>query len=228
MKLTLAIIAVCIAVFFLQIATTARDPVTGAEYSFFTKEFALTPSLAFSGHVWQFATYIFLHGDVMHLFLNMFGLLIFGATVENTIGRKKYLLLFFVSGLGSAFVYISLTFAFTPAFLLEAETSRLLLGASGSVFGVMAAYGLLYPRNWIIMFPGIPMPAIVAVAVFAGIEIFYGLTGLQPGIANWGHLGGLVIGVIAITYWKRRARRPKLIIDELEDDRNKGWDYIWE
>lgn len=217
MKATFAIIGVCIAVFLLQ-----------ATIKGFTAEFALMPSAAFAGHFWQFVTYMFLHGDPIHLFLNMFAVLIFGAATEDTIGRKKYLMLFFLSGLGSAAIYLVITAAITPAASLAGALGTPLLGASGAAFGVMAAYGLLYPRNWIIMFPGIPMPAIVAVGFFALLEIFYGLTGLQPGIANWGHLGGLVIGVIAITYWKRRARRPKLIIDELEDDRNKEWDYIWE
>ncbi len=217
MKVTLSIIAVCIIVLILQ-----------ASIKGFTGMFALTPNLAFSGQIWQFVTYMFLHGDFMHLFLNMLGLIIFGTAVENTIGRKKYVFLFFVSGIGSAVLYILITGLFTPAALVGEAFSVPMLGASGAVFGVMAGYGLLYPRNWIIMFPGIPMPAIVAVGVFAGIEIFFGLTGLQPGIANWGHLGGLVIGALLIFHWKRKHSKPKLIVDELEEAENKDWKFVWE
>lgn len=217
MKITFAIVAICIIVFVLQVSIQN-----------FSSTFSLVPKLAFSGYVWQFVTYMFLHGDVMHLFLNMFGLLIFGVTIENTIGRKRYSLLFFVSGLGSALVFLLLTATFTPSTELSGVFNTSLLGASGAIFGIMAAYGLLYPKNWIIMFPGIPMPAIVAVGFFAALEIFYGLTGLEPGIANWGHLGGLLVGAAMITYWKKRARRPKLLIDELENQDGKDWKFVWE
>ncbi len=217
MKVTFAIILIAIIVFGGQMALKG-----------FSGEFSLTPEKALNGHPWQFFTYMFLHGDFFHLFLNMFALLIFGVQTENTIGRNRYIILFFASGIGSGVIYLLITYFATPASLLSIEFSRQLLGASGAVFGVMAAYGLLYPRNWIIMFPGIPMPAIVAVVVFAGIEIFYGLTGMQPGIANWGHLGGLAVGVIFILYWKRKHRRPKLIIDELGDEKKRDWEFVWE
>ena len=218
MKITLSIIGICILVFLLQNVSV-----------FVNTEFSLTPSAALSGHVWQFVTYMFLHGDPIHLFLNMFVLLIFGVMIENTLGRKKYLILFFVSGIASSIIYLLITVSLTPPLLLPAVFSIPMLGASGAVFGVIAAYGILYPKQWIVMFPGIPMPAIVAVVVFAGIEVFYGLTGLQPGVANWGHLGGLAVGAILILYWKKKSGKPELIIDELEEKgREKEWDYVWE
>ena len=220
MKITLSIIGICVLVFLLQVIL--KDP--------FNNTFSLIPSAALSGQVWQFVTYMFLHGDPMHLFLNMVALFIFGFTIEKTLGRKKYLTLFFVSGILSAVLYLVLTLAITPVQDLPIVMNTRLIGVSGAAFAIMAAYGLLYPRNWIIMFPGIPMPAIVAVIVFAGIEIFYGLTGLEAGVANWGHVGGLLVGVLMVTYWKKRSqRRPKIVFDDLkENPRGKDWEYIWE
>jgi len=218
MKITLAIIGICIAVFF------AQSIIPG-----FSEEFSLTPNLALSGHIWQFVTYMFLHGDPIHLFLNMFVLLIFGVMIENTLGRKKYLLLFFISGIASSVIYLVITGFLTPSALLGLTFSIPMLGASGAVFGVMAAYGLLYPKNWIIMFPGIPMPAWVAVIAFAGLEVFYGLTGAQPGVANWGHLGGLLIGAILILYWKKKSKKYELLIEDSKKSKeDKEWEFVWE
>ncbi len=223
MKITFLIIGICIVVFFAQSATGGMGGIV-------SKEFSLTPNMALSGHIWQFVTYMFLHGDTMHLFLNMIGLLIFGFVVESAIGRKKYLILFFISGIASSMIFLGITAATTTGQAQAIAFSIPMLGASGAVFGIMAAYGLLYPKNWIIMFPGIPMPAWVAVIVFAGLEIFYGLSGIQPGIANWGHLGGLVIGAILILYWKKRGSKKHNIIIEDGSSKNKKdeWEYVWE
>lgn len=220
MKITLSIIGICIVVFIIQ--AIAKDP--------FNSTFSLVPALALKGYVWQFVTYMFLHGGLMHLFLNIIALFIFGITIENTLGKKKYLTLFFVSGVLSAVLYLVITFAITPQAELPLVMATRLIGVSGAAFAIMAAYGILYPRNWIIMFPGIPMPAIVAVAVFAAIEIFYGVTGLEQGVANWGHLGGLLAGSLMVLYWKKRSeKKPKLIIDDLEKPgREKDWEYVWE
>ena len=218
MKVTLALIGICIAVFALQVIL--KEP--------FIELFVLNPRLAFSGHVWQFVTYMFLHGDGMHLFLNMIGLFIFGFTIENTLGTKKYISLFLISGVLSSLFFLLITGLTTPNFWGSQEfLMGQLLGASGAIFGVMAAYGLLYPRNWIIMFPGIPMPAIAAVFFFAGIEIFYGFTGLEQGIANWGHVGGLISGALITYYWKRRGTKPKLKMNSKKDS-GRDWEFVWE
>ena len=149
---------------------------------------------------------MFLHGDEIHIFLNLFVLFIFGITVEKVLGARKYLTLFFLAGIGSSVIFLVITFALSSPADLLINMQIPMLGASGAVFGIMAVYGFLYPRNWIIMFPGIPMPAIAAVFVFAGLEIFYGLTGSQPGIANWGHLGGILVGIIFILVLKYRKK----------------------
>jgi len=195
MRVTLALVGFIIAIFVIQ------NLVVG-----FTEQFALTPAKALRGEVWQFVTYMFLHGDEIHIFLNLFVLFIFGITVEKVLGARKYLTLFFLAGIGSSVIFLVITFALSSPADLLINMQIPMLGASGAVFGIMAVYGFLYPRNWIIMFPGIPMPAIAAVFVFAGLEIFYGLTGSQPGIANWGHLGGILVGIIFILVLKYRKK----------------------
>lgn len=177
----------------------------------FTELFSLTPSMALSGGYWQFITYMFMHapGTPYHIGINMFVLLIFGAQVERELGRWKYLSLYLISGLGSALLYMVLT-----------NVDILMLGASGAVFGLLAAYGVFYPRRWIIMFPGIPMPAAFLVIFFAGIEIFFGLSGLQPGIANFGHLGGIIAGALMAFIWKRRAER--------HHKWERDFEFVWE
>ncbi len=195
MKITLILIGVIIAVYI------AQNLVNG-----FTEQFALTPEKALKDQPWQFVTYMFLHGDEIHIFLNLFVLLIFGFTVERVLGVRKYLALFFLAGIGSSLVYLVVTAGLSSPteFLINMQIP--MLGASGAIFGIMAVYGFLYPRNWIVMFPGIPMPAIAAVFVFAGLEVFYGLTGSQPGVANWGHLGGIIVGVIFILILKFKKK----------------------
>ena len=220
MRITLVIIGICIAVFALQILIG----------NIFTNIFVLNPKLAFSGYIWQFVTYMFFHADGLHLFLNMIGLFIFGFTVENTVGRKRYIGLFLISGIISSLFFLLIDFITVPNYTGSANfINGSLLGASGAVFGVMAAYGLLYPKNWIIMFPGIPMPAIVAVFFFGAMEIFYGVTGLQGNIANWGHLGGLISGALLTYFWKRRHRKPRIILDEFDKKGDRrDWEFVWE
>ena len=190
MRVTLSIIILCVVVFILQILVPG-----------FTEFFSLTPVLALRGAWWQFLTYMFLHDPffMMHIFLNMFVLVIFGPIVEKALGWEKFLGLFLVSGLGSAVFHI----------LLTGESAILMLGASGAVFGILTAYGFLFPKRWIIMFPGIPMPAFFAVFVFAGLELFFGVFGLEEGIANFGHLGGIVTGIAFMLAYKWNARRRK-------------------
>ena len=161
---------------------------------------ALRPSSAIlNSQYWQFITYMFLHANPTHIFLNMFIFLLFGVAVEGVLKWKRYLFLYFVSGVGSAFLYIALAgLSDTP-----------LIGASGAVFGILAAYGFLYPKNIIMIFPGIPVPALLAIAVFAGLELFSGIFGLQPGIANFGHLGGIITGVILMAYWRYTKKLSK-------------------
>ena len=221
MKITVSLIIINAVVFILQ-AAAPQTNVYGHSFDWVTANFALIPADAFSGHVWQFFTFMFLHGGLTHLFVNMFVLLIFGTQLERALGRKRFLFLYLVAGIGSGFFYILLSYFFTPATFALRDLAIPMIGASGSIYGIMAGYGLLYPKNWIIMFPGIPMPAGVAVFVFAGIEFFFGLTGFEAGVANFGHLGGLIFGLVLVYWWKKRKEK------EFFDPKDKGWEFAWE
>ncbi len=205
-RVTFTLIGLNAAVFFLQLA-----------FGGFTDLFALTPEMAFSGAAWQFVTYMFLHGGFMHIGINMFILFLFGEIVERALGEIRYILLYIISGLGSALVYIVLTGFFDSPML-----GTQMLGASGAVFGVMAAYGLMFPREkiWVPIF-FIPLPAITVVFLFALLELAMGLFGLEQGIANFGHFGGIVTGVAMTWYWKKTAR-PR------SDSDRRNYEFFWQ
>ncbi len=165
----------------------------------FTLLFSLTPTLALSGYYWQFFTYMFLHGSVNHFFINMFILFIFGLAVEKTIGKERFIFLYLISGVGSSIFYIFLT----------GVSDTIMLGASGAVFGILTAYAFLFPKNWVLIFPGIPMPAAFLVVFFMIFETFLGVTGLEPGIANFGHVGGIITSALIMFYWRYRDKRSE-------------------
>jgi membrane associated rhomboid family serine protease len=202
MRLTFGLIGANIAVFMLQVIVRG-----------FTDIFALTPAMAFGGAWWQFFTYMFLHGGPTHLFLNMFFLFIFGDVMEHALGDTRYITLYVVSGLGSALIYIALMGA----------TSVPMLGASGAVFGILAAYGFMFPRNkiWVPIPFIIPLPAFTVVILLAILEFVLGFLGLEPGIANFGHFGGIVTGLLLTYYWKRTSR-PRGAQERRE------YEFFWE
>jgi membrane associated rhomboid family serine protease len=195
-KVTVAMMAACFAVFLLQIA-----------FQEFTGVISLTPVVAFSGAWWQFFTYMFAHGSITHLGLNMLALFIFGSVMERVLCWKRYVTLYVLCGLGSAAFHIALT----------GISDVPLLGASGAVFGVLTGYAFRFPKNIVIVFPGIPVPAALMVAFFAVFELFSGFFGLEPGIANFGHLGGIIAGAAVMLSWRALDRRAGVTEDI-------GWD----
>jgi membrane associated rhomboid family serine protease len=146
---------------------------------------------------WQLVTYAFLHGSLMHLAFNMFGLWMFGRELEYLLGRRSFLQLYFASVLSAALMQLlvsSLTGSVYPT-----------IGASGGVFGLLLAYGMFFPnRTVMLLFPPIPMPARVFVVVYAGLELFLGVTGTQEGVAHFAHLGGMVGAYLVLRYRRRR------------------------
>ena len=206
MRITFTLIGLNAVVFFLQLA-----------FGGFTDLFALTPEMAFSGAWWQFFTYMFLHGGTLHIGMNMFVLFLFGEIVERALGSVKYILLYIISGLGSAVMYIMLT-GIVELPLLGTQ----MLGASGAVFGVMAAYGLMFPKEkiWVPIFV-VPLPAYTVVILFAALELILGILGLEEGIANFGHFGGIVTGILITLYWKKTAR-PRNTAER------RNYEFYWE
>ncbi len=164
---------------------------------------ALTPSLAVEGMFWQFLTYMYVHGGLAHIFFNMFALLMFGPTIEETMGSKKYFIFYTLCGLGSGLLHI----------LINGVGIIPLVGASGAIFGVVTAYGLMFPRNIIYVY-FVPMPAIVAIGLFAGISILFGVSGVQGGIAHFGHLGGMIVGFILVKFFGYGRRKDHVYLWE--------------
>ena len=205
-RVTFALIGINAVVFFLQLAIGG-----------FTDLFALTPEMALRGAWWQFLTYMFLHGGTMHIGMNMFVLFLFGEIIERALGTVRYILLYLVSGLGSALIYMILT-----GFLDSPMLGTQMLGASGAVFGIMAAYGLMFPKEkiWVPIFV-VPLPAFTVVILFAAVEFILGIFGLEQGIANFGHFGGIITGVFMTWYWKRTTR-PR----DISERRN--YEFFWE
>jgi len=150
-------------------------------------------------HVWQLLTSAFLHGSLAHLATNMFGLWMFGRPVERALGSSRFLILYTASLATAAATQLLVTS------LLPGKVPT--LGASGAVFGVLAAFAMLYPNHTVmLLFPPIPMRARTFVFLYALLELFSGVTGTQPGIAHFAHLGGLAGGVLLLRHWRRRGR----------------------
>ncbi len=147
---------------------------------------------------WQLVTYAFLHASVLHLAFNMYGLWLFGRELENLLGRRALLQLYFVSILTAGvtqLLFTNLTGNVYPT-----------VGASGGVFGILLAYGIFFPnRILMLLFPPIPLPAWLFVTLYAGIELTLGVTGTQAGVAHFAHLGGMVGGYFVIRRWRRRG-----------------------
>ena len=148
---------------------------------------------------WQIVTYAFLHstGNITHLLFNMLGLWMFGAEVERYVGPRRLLACYFASVVTAALsqLFVPMIFGAPPSPTI---------GASGGVFGLLLAYAFLFPTRKVIpLIPPIPMPAWLFAALYAGIELFLGVTGTLSGIAHFAHLGGMVGSALVIMQWKR-------------------------
>ena len=149
---------------------------------------------------WQLITYSFLHGGFAHIFFNMLALFMFGADIERLFGSRFYVLYYFASVVAAGLSHLVVT-------SWMGAVPYPTVGASGGVYGLLLAFAVYFPhRRVMLLFPPIPMPARVFVAVFALLELFFGVTGTQSGVAHFAHLGGLAGGALMI--WSRRRRLP--------------------
>ncbi len=163
---------------------------------------------------WQILTHMFMHGGIWHIFFNMYTLVMFGTVLENRIGSKKFLIFYFVTGLGAvalhtgvqwlqAQYYISAGNATAYMSLLNTPT----LGASGAIYGVLIGYAMCFPESRLtLLFPPVTMTAKWFVIIFAVIELFTGITGIQSGVAHFAHLGGMLFGWLLIRWWKKHGQ----------------------
>jgi len=150
---------------------------------------ALVPAYALGkGMIWQFATYMFLHGGFFHLFFNMFLLWMFGSEIERYWGSTEFLKYYFVTGVGGGV----LSCVFSPSSFVP------IVGASGAIFGLLLAYGLAFPDRQIYIYFLVPIRAKYLVFILGGIELLAVASPGGDGIARFAHLGGLLFGFLYI------------------------------
>lgn len=163
---------------------------------------------------WQILTHMFMHGGFWHIFFNMYSLLMFGSILERSLGPKKYLIFYFVTGLGAVALHTGVEWMQARVFIANGAVDayqRLLmtptLGASGAIYGVLIGFAMLYPQaRLILIFPPIPMTAKWLVIIFAAIELFSGINGIQEGVAHFAHLGGMLFGWLLIRWWRKHGK----------------------
>ena len=184
---TKALILICVGIFCAQLLLPPM----------FESLLALWPLGSGRFFPWQVVTYSFLHGAPAHLFFNMLALWMFGAEIERLWGAKRYMQFLVASALSAAMVQLLWTFV--------AGSNAPTVGASGATFGLLLAFGMLFPNRTIMpLFPPIPMKAKVFVAIFGALELILGVTG-GSGIAHFAHLGGMLGGFLMIRYWRGQS-----------------------
>lgn len=137
---------------------------------------------------WQILTYMFMHAGFIHLFFNMLALWMFGAELENVWGSRKFFVYYLLCGVGGAVT--NLLYGFF------AGQGAPTVGASGAVFGVLLAFGMLFPNRLIYIYFLLPIRAKYMVMLWIGLELFYGVTGTSEGVAHFAHLGGAFVGFV--------------------------------
>lgn len=191
------------------VATLINEP-------FMTKWFALYYPSSRLFHWWQPVTYMFMHGGFWHILFNMYTLVIFGSVLERMIGEKKYLIFYFICGLGAAACHMGVqaleAHSYANGIALGSQSAvqsyALLkaiptLGASGAIYGVLIGYAMLFPESRLtLIFPPVTFSAKWMVIIFAAIELLTGVSGTAEGVAHFAHLGGMLFGWLLIRYWK--------------------------
>jgi membrane associated rhomboid family serine protease len=166
---------------------------------------------------YQFVTHMFMHGSLLHIFANMFALWMFGTRLENFWGPKRFLFFYFFCGFGAAIIHSTVTYleiqhlekTVTDMGYLMQVRNIPTVGASGAVFGVLLAFGMIFPNTQLmLLFPPIPIKAKYFVFFYAIFELYAGISSIHGGsnIAHFAHLGGMLFGYILIKYWSRQRR----------------------
>ena len=146
--------------------------------------------------IWQLFTYMFMHAGFMHLLFNMFALWMFGMELENTWGSKKFFIYYMICGIGAGLSTLFIGPLFGPA----GPT----VGASGAIYGVLLAFGMMFPDRPIFVYFLLPIRARYFVLIYIGLELYAGVTGTADGIAHFAHLGGAAVGLVYVLIDQRR------------------------
>ena len=197
---------------------------------------------------WQTVTYMFMHGGLGHIFFNMFGLMSFGVVLERIWGTRRFLVFYFLCGIGAGLIHTGVNwFEYQSALkhldaggLSPSEVENMLesgryvgprgdggtrtavvelykiyaspmLGASGAIYGILVAFGLLYPnaKLAILLIP-VPIAAKYVIPTLLALDLFSGVTGFSlfgGAIAHFAHIGGALIGALLMWHWRNQARR---------------------
>src|SRR5699024_4247986 len=137
-----------------------------------------------------------MHGGFTHILFNMFALWMFGGRIEQLLGQREFLIYYFTCLVVAALCHELVVYFFTGGFFPT-------VGASGAIFGVLLAYGMMFPHDRILLIiPPIPVPAWLFVSGYGLVELVMGVTGTQAGVAHFAHLGGMLGGFLLIEYWR--------------------------
>ena len=184
----------------------------------------------------QFVTYMFLHANLEHIFFNMFALWMFGNTLENFWGGKRFLVYYFVTGIGAGIIQMLVAYIHLQTFAISDDMWNLVLsdgdelirtsrnyvdnalgsvnaivnaptvGASGAIFGLLMAFGMLFPNLEIYLYFAIPIKAKWFVLGYGLIELFSGIrNSAGDNTAHFAHLGGMIFGFFLIKYWRKQG-----------------------
>ena len=178
-----ALIAANVAMFFITGFSRSLVPMLG-----------LVPTLVIHGWVWQVATYMFLHGGLLHILFNMLALWMFGTELERMWGTRYFLKYYFVTGIGAG--VLTVLFSLLPFAFAESLQRSVVIGASGAVYALLLAYALYFPDRPIYMYFLFPIPARIFVMIMGVIAFYSSLSESGGGVANATHLGGLVVGYL--------------------------------
>jgi membrane associated rhomboid family serine protease len=184
--------------------------------------------------VWQLATYMFLHGGIFHILFNMLALWMFGAELERTWGTRYFLKFYFVTGIGAG--ALTVLFSLLPFGFAQQLQRSIIIGASGSIYGLLLAYALYFPERPILMFFVFPIPAKVFVTIMGAIALYSSLSE-SGGVANATHLGGLLVAYVFLKsgrihplselkyrYLKWKINRVRKKFDVYSGGRADDWD----
>ena len=178
--------------------------------------------LASDFKLYQLFTYMFMHANLEHIFFNMFAVWMFGRTLEMVFGSKRFLTYYLVCGIGAGIVQEVIQYVFYATELVRYDSVNIgveivpmdeylnlmtTVGASGAVYGILLAFGMLFPNSLMFVFPlPFPIKAKFFVIGYAVIELFLGLGQTGDGVAHFAHLGGMIFGFLLIMYWRKKSK----------------------
>ena len=185
--------------------------------------------------LWQLGTYMFLHGGIFHILFNMLALWLFGAELERTWGTRYFLKFYFVTGIGAGL--LTVVFSLLPFEFARYLYGADIIGASGAIYGLLLAYALYFPDRPIYMYFVFPIPAKIFVLIIGAIALMSSVSGVQGGVANATHLGGILVGYLFLKsarihpsselkyrYLKWKINRLRKKFDVYSGGRADDWD----